>query len=199
MNSLATIDWAAYNASAAGRPARRIVTRAILAAGGEGSGKVALDIGAGAGADSLEFARRGWTVHAYDIDETLSHRLIENRRMSGEVVFHHADASLEDSFPRADVIYSSDALPMLGPEGLERAWPRLVDALRPGGIMAVDLFGEQDTWAERPDVATLSTAQISSMFSRFQILEREVRDEDGRFFDGKKHWHVITTLARKRA
>ncbi|MFC0674175.1 class I SAM-dependent methyltransferase [Brachybacterium hainanense] len=198
MNTLATLDWAAYNASAAGRPARRIVARAILAAGGDGSGKVALDIGAGAGADSLEFARRGWTVHAYDTDETLSHRLVENRRMSGEVVFHHADASAEEAFPTADVIYSSDALPMLGPEGLARTWPRLVEALRPGGVMAVDLFGEEDTWAERPDVATLSTAQIEEMFSRFQVLDRQVRNEDGRFWDGKKHWHVITILARKR-
>lgn len=194
------IDWAAYNASAAGRPARRIVSRAITAAGGDDAGRVAVDVGAGGGADALEFARRGWTVHAYDTDATLTHRLVENERMRGKVVFHHADAASVDEFPAADVIYSGYALPILGPEGLARTWLRLMAALKPGGVVAVDLFGEEDSWAQRPDISTLSTQQISDMFTGMQVLDRTVRNEDGRFFNGsgKKHWHVITMLARKR-
>ena len=63
--------------------------------------------------------------------------------------------------------------------------------------MAVDFFGTNDSWAERPDVATLPLEQIDAMFRGFQVIDRSVRDEDGRFLADKKRWHVITTLARK--
>src|SRR5690625_5283768 len=91
MDTAEKVDWAALNAHAAGRPARRLVSKAITAAGGDRPGGIVLDLGAGAGADSLQFARRGWTVHAYDADDTLAARLVENERMSGSVEFHHTD------------------------------------------------------------------------------------------------------------
>ncbi|WP_259559122.1 class I SAM-dependent methyltransferase [Brachybacterium sillae] len=191
------IDWHVFNATASGRPPRRIISRAIAAAGGDRPGRVALDIGAGGGSDALEFVRHGWTVHAYDIDDTLASRLVENERMAGTLRFHHTDATTVERFPTADVLYSGHALPMLGPEGLAQTWPRLVDALRPGGIAAVDLFGDRDTWADRDDIATLDQRQIDEMFRGFSVLHREVRDEDGRSWVGKKHWHIITVLARK--
>ncbi|PMC75159.1 MULTISPECIES: trans-aconitate 2-methyltransferase [unclassified Brachybacterium] len=197
MDTAEKVDWAALNAHAAGRPARRLVTKAITAAGGERSPGVVLEIGAGAGADALQFARRGWMVHAYDSDDTLAARLVENERMSGTVHFHHTDITDVQQFPTAQIVYSTYTLGLLGPDALPRVWDRLVAALPRGGVMAVDLFGENDSWAERPDVATLPLPQIDAMFRDFHIIDRTVRDEDGRFLADKKHWHVITTLARK--
>lgn len=192
-----TVDWAGYNANASGRPARRVVSRAMAAARIPASRKVVLDIGAGGGADALHFARHGWTVHAYDTDDTLAARLVENERMPGQVIFHHEDAGQVQQFPDAGIIYSSNALPMLGPEGFARTWPLLVDALPRGGVAAVDLFGTHDTWHEREDIVTLSSEEIDQLFRGFAVLDREVRDEAGRSWNGKKHWHVITTLARR--
>ncbi|MGY5763715.1 class I SAM-dependent methyltransferase [Brachybacterium sp. DNPG3] len=197
MDTAEKVDWAALNTSAAGRPARRLVARAIAAAGGDRSAGTVIELGAGSGADSLQFARRGWTVHAYDADDTLAARLVENERMTGAVHFHHTDITAVEEFPAASIVYSTYTLGLLGPEGLAATWPKLVSALPRGGIMAVDVFGTNDTWAERPDVAALDSAQIDAMFRGFQVIDRSVRDEDGRFLADKKHWHVITTLARK--
>lgn len=197
MDMTTTVDWAGYNANASGRPARRVVSRAMAAARIPAGRRVVLDIGAGGGADSLHFARHGWTVHAYDTDDTLAARLVENDRMTGQVIFHHQDAAEVTRFPDAGIVYSSNALPMLGPESLTRTWPLLFDALPVGGVAAVDLFGVHDTWHERDDIATLTTEEIDQMFRGFAILDREVRDEAGRSWTGKKHWHVITVLARK--
>jgi trans-aconitate methyltransferase len=198
MDTPVLVDWHAYNASAAARPARRLVPRAIAAAGGDAGHHVAIEIGAGGGADAIEFARHGWTVHAYDTDDTLTQRLVENERTTGRIQFHHVDAATVETFPAADVVYAGYALPMLGPDGLAATWPRLVAALKIGGVMAVDLFGDDDTWAERDDIATLSAQQIGEMFRGFRVLDREVRNEDGRSYQSdKKHWHVITTLARR--
>lgn len=197
MDTAEKVDWATLNAHAAGRPARRLVSKAISAAGGDRQRGVVLDLGAGAGADSLQFARHGWTVHAYDADDTLAARLVENERMSGNVVFHHGDLTEVPSFPDARIIYSTYTLSLLGPEGVASIWPKLVAALPRGGVMAVDFFGTNDTWAERSDVATYDLPQIDDMFRGFHIIDRSVRDEDGRFLADRKHWHVITTLARK--
>lgn len=196
MQTAPDMDWHAYNASAAGRPARRLVAKAILAAGG-GQGRTVLEIGAGGGADALEFARHGWMVHAYDSDDTLTARLVENTRMSGHVQFHHGDAAQVETFPEADVVYAAYSLPMLGAD-LPAVWARLRAALKPGGVVAVDLFGDRDTWAGQDDVATVTQSELASMFEDLVILEQNVRDEDGRSFrDDKKHWHVISTLARR--
>lgn len=198
METSVAIDWHAYNASAAARPARRMVSQAITAAGGDGSNRIAIEIGAGGGADAIEFARRGWHVHAYDVDDALTQRLVENERTTGRIDFHQVDASTVETFPEADVVYSAYTLPMLGYEGLQTIWPRLVSSLKVGGVMAVDLYGEDDTWASRDDIATLSAQQIGEMFRGFRVLDRDVRNEDGRSYNAnKKHWHVISTLARR--
>ena len=98
METAEKVDWAALNAHAAGRPARRLVTKAITAAGGDRQPGVVLDLGAGAGADSLQFARHGWTVHAYDSDDTLAARLVESEAVQGVTV---DGQSLVVSAPRA--------------------------------------------------------------------------------------------------
>ena len=197
MDTAEKVDWAALNAHAAGRPARRLVAKAIAAAGGDRHAGVVLDLGAGAGADSLQFARRGWNVHAYDSDDTLAARLVENERMPGSVQFHHTAIEDVTSFPAAKIVYSTYTLGLLGPAALPGVWEKLVASLPRGGVMAVDFFGTNDSWAERPEVATLPLEEIDEMFRGFQIIDRAIRDEDGRFLADKKHWHVITTLARK--
>ncbi len=191
------IDWHAYNVSAAGRPARRQVSRVIAAAGGDGPGRTVLEIGAGGGADALEFARHGWTVYAYDTDDTLASRLVENTRMPGTVYFRHGDVAEVADFPAVDAVFAAYSLPMLG-DALPTVWERLRAAVKPGGVIAVDLFGDKDTWVENEEIATLSLEQIDAMFEGLHIVRREVRDEDGRSFDGeKKHWHVHSVMARR--
>ena len=197
METAEKVDWAALNAHAAGRPARRLVTKAIAAAGGSRQPGTALDLGAGAGARSPQVARHGWAVRAYHRGDTLAPRLLGNERMTGSVHFHHTDIAAVESFPAAQIVYSTYTLGLLGPEALPQVWEKLVAALPRGGVMAVDFFGTNDSWAERPDVATLPLEQIDAMFRGFQVIDRSVRDEDGRFLADKKRWHVITTLARK--
>lgn len=197
MTSAPVVDWHAYNVAAAGRPARRLVSTAISASGATtGTGRIVLDLGAGGGSDALEFARRGFSVFAYDSDDTIASRLVENTRMDGTVFFRHGDITEVEVFPAADIIYAGYALPLLG-DAFGAVWEKLRAALKPGGVIAVDLFGEHDTWALDDSIATFTSAEIDRMLEGTRIVQREIRDEDGRgFADGKKHWHVHTLVAR---
>src|SRR5690625_3853373 len=123
MDTAEKVDWAALNAHAAGRPARRLVSKAITAAGGDRPGGTVLDVRAAAGAISRQFARRGWTVRAYDADDTLAARLVEHERMSGSVEFHHTYLTEVERLPGARSVYSTYTLGLLGPDGLAEIWP----------------------------------------------------------------------------
>src|SRR5690625_2460608 len=89
-------------------------------------------------------------MHAYDADDTLAARLVENERMSGSVEFHHTDLTEVERFPAARIVYSTYTLGLLGPDALAEIWPKLVASLPRGGVMAVDMFGTNDTWATVP-------------------------------------------------
>src|SRR5690625_4141208 len=150
MDTAEKVDWAALNARVAGPSARPLVSMSISAAGGDRPGGFLLHPGAGADADSLQFARRGWTVHAYDAVDALAARLVENERMSGSVEFHHTDLTEVERFPAARIVYSTYTLGLLGPDALAEIWPKLVASLPRGGAMAADMFGTHDTSADRP-------------------------------------------------
>src|SRR5699024_6710364 len=128
---------------------------------------------------------------------TLAARLVENERMSGSVEFHHTALTEVERFPAARIVYSTYTLGLLGPDALAEIWPKLVASLPHGGITAVDMFGTDAARAVGPDMATLPVEAIDARFRGFQIIDRSVRDEDGRVLADRKHCHVITTLARK--
>src|SRR5699024_141117 len=124
-------------------------------------------------------------------------RLVENERVTGLVQFHHTDIAAVPVFPAAETVYSTYTLGPLGPEALPAVWQKLVGSLARGGVMAAAVFGTNDTRAARDDGAPLPLERLGALFRDFQVIDRSVRDEDGRFLADKKHWHVITTLARK--
>src|SRR5690625_5283767 len=138
-----------------------------------------------------------WSGHALVLHQPGGEGVVGVVGMSGSVEFHHTDLTEVERFPAARIVYSTYTLGLLGPDALAEIWPKLVASLPRGGVMAVDMFGTNDTWADRPDIATLPVEEIDAMFRGFQIIDRSVRDEDGRFLADRKHWHVITTLARK--
>ena len=53
----------------------------------------------------------------------------------------------EVALPSADLVYSGFALPFCPPGSFAALWDALLASLRPGGLLACDLFGERDEWA----------------------------------------------------
>ncbi|MDN6400963.1 MAG: methyltransferase, partial [Brachybacterium sp.] len=99
--------------------------------------------------------------------------------------------------PGADLVLSCASLPFLPRDSFDGLWNILVTALRPQGILAVDLFGVHDDWAV-PAGTYLSRDEVEELLEGFEVLELAEEERGGRSFSGPKHWHTFRVLARRR-
>lgn len=98
--------------------------------------------------------------------------------------------------PSADLVYSGYALPFTRPERFADAWARVRNALTPGRVLAVNLFGDRDSWAGEPGMTFATEAEARALFDGLEVVHFHVEDEDGMAFSGPKHWHVFDVVAR---
>ena len=73
----------------------------------------------------------------------------------------------------------------------------MLGALRHQGVMAVNLFGDRDSWADIPEWNFHTEAAARQLFAGLQILQFHVYDADGQSFRGPKHWHIYDVVARR--
>lgn len=196
MNSRDVEQWQRYNAHQATRSRPRDLLMSALALT-DGPG-VAVDIGSGAGIESMALLDRGWVVHSLDYDETSMSRLTssvgpdQGQRLHAAVV----DLATVDTLPSADLIYSGFTLSWLPPSAFHRLWHAAVTSLKPGGLLATNIFGDHDDWAARTDTTCLSDPEVRELLHDLRVEHFEVEDADGMAFSGPKHWHVFDVIAR---
>lgn len=198
MESLADSKvWADYNAAQADRPVRSLCLDAMALAG-PGIGRRAIDLGCGAGKETLALLNDGWSVHAVDSLPDTRERLRgiapdADGRLSIEV---RAFQELR-VLPPADLIFAGYSLPFIHPDTFGGFWAVLLDALRRRGVVAVNLFGDRDSWAGIPEWNFHTEPEARQLFAGLEIVKFEVYDADGQSFRGPKHWHIYDVVARR--
>jgi trans-aconitate methyltransferase len=191
-------DWSGYNATQTGRAPRELLPT-LLAHAGDGDGRLALDLGCGAGVETAELLRRGWRVLAVDWDPTTPDLLaarVPPEATAGLTVLVRGFAEL-DALPPLDLVHASWSLPYAG-RHLPRLWRLLVDALVPGGWLGCVLFGDRAS-ADAPDTARLTDAQVAGLLAGLAVAEHTTQEATGVSFTGDTRWHVHTVVARKPA
>ena len=199
MDGLAgTKVWADYNAAQATRPVRSLCLDAMALAG-PGGGRQAIDLGCGAGKETLALLNGGWRVHAVDSLPDTKERLLgivpadADGRLSVEV---RAFQELR-VLPPAHLMFAGYSLPFIHPDRFPTFWTVMLGALGRGGVVAVNLFGDRDSWADVPEWNFHTEAAARQLFDGLQILKFEVYDDDGQSFRGPKHWHIYDVVARR--
>ena len=71
-------------------------------------------------------------------------------------------------------------------------------ALRPGGRLAGQLFGNRDSWAVEPEMTFQTRAEALALLAPLAVELFREREEDGHSLNGPKHWHIFDVIARKR-
>jgi SAM-dependent methyltransferase len=113
-----------------GRPNGRLAAEVVGLAPGR-----ALDVGCGEGADAIWLARSGWTVTAIDISEVALTRARQAAELAGTVVEWVRGDVLQAPFPAASFDLVSMQYPALPKAAGEAAVRKLLDTVRPGGLL----------------------------------------------------------------
>ncbi|MGP5089506.1 class I SAM-dependent methyltransferase [Brachybacterium tyrofermentans] len=218
-SSSADRDFAPYNAAQEGRDVRPLARAAVDAArpAGDAAGpmitgrstdtagstdaagtrRVAIDLGCGRGIETRHLAESGYSVHAYDVDPSVAPAIAE---LAAELPVQHETLDLASitALPATDLILSCATLPFVPREHFHGLWQAMREALRAGGVLAVDLFGDRDDWAGT-DGTFMARAEVETLLAGFDVLSLQERERDGASFQGPKHWHTFQVLARLRS
>ncbi|WIM97022.1 methyltransferase domain-containing protein [Actinoplanes oblitus] len=186
--------WARYNAGHGDRDIRETLRRALDLAG-PGRDRTAVDLGCGAGRETRALLEAGWRVHAYDSEPTM---LSATDRTHPALTAHLLAFEQITELPPADLIYAGYALPYQPRHSFDRLWTLIRAALRPAGLIAVDLFGVHDAWAGSPNMTFLTAAEAAALATGLTTEHWHEEDEVGPAFSGPKHWHVFELIARRR-
>jgi hypothetical protein len=189
--------WATYNDDQRNRRPRPLCEE-LVALAGNGEGRQALDIGCGAGVETSTLLRAGWRVHAIDSAPGTHDRVLQTvgEDYGDDLTIEAMDLSARAELPAADLTYAGYSLPFLAPHDFRRMWTAIRDSLRPGAWLAVNLFGERDSWASNPGGTFLAETGVRALFDGLDIMRFAEEDAPGNSYSGPKHWHVFDVIAR---
>jgi trans-aconitate methyltransferase len=191
-----TRDWAGYYAWVEGRVVRPLLTRALDHYGEVSPGATAVDLGCGDGTETKALLEAGFAVTAIDAAEGSMDRLRRLPEAGGRLRLVHA--AMQDAEIRpADLVYAGYSLPFCPPDAFDGLWGRLRDAVRPGGLLACDLFGELDQWSGTPDMTFVTRERVRDLVAGLDLRSLHEIEEEGSTYTGPKHWHNFQVVARR--
>jgi len=190
------VTWARYYDASNDEP-RETLLEALERFGESPPGRLAVDLGCGSGRDAAELLRRGWRVLAIDSEPEGLERL--RARPEAGAALQTRRARLEEAtWPAAELVNSSFALPFCDPGRFPEVWRQIVASLPPGGRFSGQLFGDRDEWAA-DGLAVHTRAEAEALLAGFELERFDEVEEDGHTVHGvEKHWHVFHVVARRR-
>jgi trans-aconitate methyltransferase len=190
-------DWASFYQVTAGRATRPLFDAALASRADRPPGQ-AVDLGAGDGTETIALLERGWRVLSVDAEPAhaafLDERVAPSHRDRLEVITAGLEAVM---LPPSDLVYAGYSLPFLVGGAFHDCWSGIRTALRPGGVLAVHLFGPNDTWHDDPTMTFLARTSVEALLDGLVVEQLTESDEDGPSAVGPKHWHLFEVLARR--
>ena len=158
----------------------------------------AIDIGCGAGRDTIFLIKKGWSVLAIDREDTKS--MIKENLNEKEILklkFSKQDFEnivLEDN----DLIVANFSLPFCDKKCFYNIWDKIVNSIRKDGYFVGNFLGLNDSWAMiKEQMVFLSKEQVEELFNKFEIIKFEEIEGDGKTALGKiKHWHIYNVIGK---
>ncbi len=193
--------WLSYYRWTAQRPPRELLLQLLNHIDWEPRPRrerTAIELGFGAGNDTLELLRRGWRVLAIDGQEGAARflaRRVPARLRSRLTILV---APMEGiTLPSTDLVYASFSLPFCDPGRFPELWSEIGRAVRPGGHFAGQLFGDRDVWHGNRPMSFHSRRQVVRLARPWTTEMLRETDELGRAFDGPKRWHFFDLILEK--
>ncbi len=172
----------------------------------------AVDLGCGAGNETLELLRRGWCVHAIDAHapclESTRRRAEEAGVAAGLTLEHAAFEHLRLPPRTYTLAHAGFSLPFCRADAFGGLWRQITAATLPRGFFAGQLFGGHEPLILQADpgsVTSHSAGSIGRLLGNTDDMswraERvEEVDRPGRGVRGEpKHWHVFHVVLERES
>ncbi|MFW1290430.1 class I SAM-dependent methyltransferase [Vibrio parahaemolyticus] len=191
-------NWRRFYEKALNRPHSIRTERAVNL--DASSIKVAIDCGCGTGSDIKYLTSQGYKVFGFDINPDSV--AISRDRFGDESSVNVVQSSFcEFEYTDSSLIVANASLFFVKPEQFQEVWTSIDASLVKGGVFAGDFMGKNDSWASdfHTPITALAKDELLNLFSNFEIIEFNERDEDGTTMVGEsKHWHIYSVVAVKR-
>ena len=188
-------EWTAYYRANDGREPRPMLLEVLARYDRPGQ---AVDLGCGAGIDTVAMLERGWDVLAIDAEAEAIERLRARAPADAATRLRTRLAPMEEvDLPEADLVWASFSLFFCDPDRFPRVWGRIASALGSDGRMAGQLLGDRDTWADGEGISSFDRDAALALFDGWSLERFEEDENDGEACSGPKHWHVFHVVARR--
>ena len=188
--------WSEYYAATAARRPRPLLADALTRFDTPGR---AIDLGSGAGVESLELLRQGWQVLAIDQEPDAAEYLRASAPPDSLDRLQTRTASFKDlALPITDLVWSSLSLSFCERDDFEDLWSTILACIEVGGLLACDVFGDRHAWFD-PNLTFLTEPEMRSYLEPLDVESfAETESERQTASKGIQHWHAYEVIARKR-
>lgn len=160
----------------------------------------AIDIGCGAGNDTVYLINKGWEVTAIDkedVEDRISKRL--NQEQLAKFKFQKQifeDIKLE----KCNLIVANYSLSFCRKENFKEFWNKINSSIEQNGYFIGNFFGVNDAWAKSKSKMKFFTEnEVKKLFEDFKIIKfKEVEKDGATGLKKMKHWHLFIVIAQKK-
>lgn len=162
------------------------------------TGGNALDIGAGAGNDSLFLAENNYSVTAL---EPKVEKLVENTKGARNVSIVEENMTDFD-YPEStyDLVIANNSLPFIKKEALPTLIEKIITSLHTNGYFCFTLFGLEDEWSDKENMNFISYEDSISLLHTFPVTIYFQSTEKGYGTTMKgdvKFWEIHRFIVKK--
>lgn len=158
-----------------------------------------IDLGCGAGRDTVFLIQNGWKVIAIDKEDTekmIRSSLNEEQQDCLEFIKQDfKDVTLKP----CNLLVANASLSFCDKKYFYELWNKIVNSILKDGYFVGNFFGINDTWASRPNMTFFSKEDVLKLFSSFEVINFKEIEKNGKTALGiEKHWHTFNVIAKKK-
>lgn len=159
----------------------------------------AVELGCGAGRDTVCLIKNGWNVLAIDREDVES-RIVTKLFKEQLKQFKFLKQEFEKiELEKNDLVVANFSLPFCNKNNFKELWNKINDSILKGGYFVGNFFGNNDEWkSTKEEMTFLTKEQVIELFENFKIIElKEVEKNDFTGLGKMKHWHIFNVIAKK--
>ena len=159
----------------------------------------AVELGCGAGRDTVSLIKNGWNVLAID-KEDVEARITTKLSKKEQKRFKFSKQKFEGiKLEKNNLVVANFSLPFCNKNNFKELWNKIDESILKDGYFVGNFFGNNDEWKNKNEEMTfLTKKQVLELFKNYEIIDfKEVEKDALTGLGNMKHWHIFNIIAKK--